>query len=175
MRLYSGSSEQFIEDNMQNQIAEKMKESFFSYFRYNASPAEIRSWRNSLRSMALIIQKAEIKNKGILLEYQLPMTSKRLDCMICGEDRDKNENAVIVELKQWESCEDADSDRVVRTFVGGGNREVLHPSVQVDQYKQYLKDVHTAFYNEKDHIKLSSCAYLHNYSYNENDILYEIR
>ena len=41
MRLYAGSSQQFITDTIQNQIAGKLKNSFFEYYRYNPSPAEV--------------------------------------------------------------------------------------------------------------------------------------
>lgn len=86
MRLFAGTSEQFIQDNFQNQIAEKLKGAFFDYFRCNPSPGEINSWRNSLRALSSVFQYAELKDQRILLEYQLPFTSKRLDCLICGKD-----------------------------------------------------------------------------------------
>jgi DUF2075 family protein len=48
----------------------------------------------------------------------------------------------------------------------------LHPSVQVGQYKRYLEDSHTAFYEEPNPIILNACAYLHNYSIYAEDILF---
>jgi hypothetical protein len=56
--------------------------------------------------------------------------------------------------------------------LGGGRRELLHPSVQVRQYKRYLKDTHTAFYEEPNPVILNACAYLHNYSLYSEDILF---
>lgn len=44
MRLYSGTSELFVQDAMRNQISEKLKASFFKAFRYSPSPAEVGSW-----------------------------------------------------------------------------------------------------------------------------------
>src|ERR1700722_15280603 len=146
MRLYSGTSQQFVEDNFQNQIAEKLKLSFFETFRYNPSPSEVGSWRNSLRAMSSVIEHSKLLDQGIILEYQLPQSSRRLDCILCGQDTDSADNAVIVELKQWEKCKDTTGEREVSTWVGGANRDVLHPSAQVGQYKHYLQDAHTAFY-----------------------------
>jgi len=103
MRLYAGTSNQFITDTIQNQIADKLKNAFFSYYRYNPSAGEISSWRNSLRAISLVFQSAELMDHGVLLEYQLPLSSRRLDCMITGRDGNYNDNAVIVELKQWEN------------------------------------------------------------------------
>jgi len=170
MRLYSGSSQQFIADTTQNQIADKLKNAFFGYYRHNPSPGEISSWRNSLRAISLLFQGAKLMDHGILLEYQLPLSSCRLDCMITGRDRKYNDNAVIIELKQWENCEEADGDNEVVTWLGGSKREILHPSVQVGQYSTYLQDTHTAFYEGKP-VLLNACTYLHNYSFHENDVL----
>jgi uncharacterized protein len=78
MRLFAGTSEQFLEDTIQNQIAEKLKLAFFNYFRYNPSPSELNSWRNSLRAVSLVFSHADLTDQGVILEYQLPMTSKRL-------------------------------------------------------------------------------------------------
>jgi hypothetical protein len=44
----------------------------------------------------MVFQNAKLTEQGILLEYQLPMTSKRLDCMICGKDANGKDNAIII-------------------------------------------------------------------------------
>ena len=167
MELYSGSINQFVEDTIQNQIAIKLRNAFFDYFGHNPPDSEIRSWRDSLRAVKDVFNVAGFTDHGIFLEYVLPLSSQRLDCMICGRDEAGKDNAVIIELKQWERCEIGVSDKVV-TWVGGGTREVLHPSVQVGQYKTYLEQNHTAFY-ETDRIVLNACAYLHNYIVEKND------
>ena len=172
MRLYAGTSEQFIHDTIQNQIAEKLKIAFFDYYRYNPSPAEVNSWRNSLRSMSQVFQYANLLDHGVILEYQLPLTSKRLDCLICGKDENKEDNAVIVELKQWDKCDEAAGENELSTWVGGAKRDVLHPSVQVGQYKMYLEDTHTAFNTDHDPIALNACTYLHNYNYYSDDVIF---
>jgi len=104
MRLYSGSSQQFIQDTIQNQIAEKLRIAFFDYFRFYPSPGEITAWRNSLRAIKDIFAMADLYDHGVMLEYQLPLSSKRLDCLICGKDKVQDENAVIIELKQWRNA-----------------------------------------------------------------------
>ncbi len=172
MRLYAGTSKQFVEDNVQNQIAGKLNRAFFDHYRFYPSEAEKRSWQNSLKSMALVIQGSNLLDHGIILEYQLPLSSKRLDCMICGRDPDRHDSAVIVELKQWEKCEESDGEYVL-TWVAGGKRDVLHPSVQVGQYHQYLLDTHTAFHEGDDPVLLNACSYLHNYSLMSRDPLVE--
>ncbi len=172
MRLYSGSSTQFIDDNVRNQIAEKLRAAYFDHFRYYPAQAEVGAWRNSLRAFSQVLDHCELKDHGIMVEYQLPLTSKRLDCLVCGRDANGLDQAVIVELKQWEKCTTSNTDDTVLTWVGGAHREVLHPSVQVGQYAMYLQDFHSAFY--EDHpVGLGACSYLHNYTPVPDDFLYD--
>jgi len=171
MRLYIGSTRQFTMDAAHNQVADKLKSAFFNYYRYAPSPGEMRSWRQSLGSISQVFQLNNFLDHGIILEYQIPLTSKRLDCLITGKDELRNDNAVIIELKQWEKCGTADGENEVVTYVGGAEREVLHPSAQVGRYATYLEDVHTAFYEPPQPIKLSACSYLHNYRFVSDEIL----
>jgi hypothetical protein len=165
MRLYSGTSTQFIEDTIQNQIAEKLRLAFVEYYPYRPSPGLISSWRNSLRALCQVFQHANLIDHGVILEYQLPLSSLRLDCLISGRDKAHRDSAVIIELKQWEKCEEALGDNEVVTWVSGANREMLHPSIQAGRYKMYLQDVQTAFGDEENPINLHACAYMHNYNY----------
>lgn len=175
MRLYAGTSEQFITDTTQNQIAQKLENAFLTYFRYKPSPSEKNLWMNSLRSLALLFQSAHLLDHGVILEYQLPQSSRRLDCMICGKDGEKKDNSVIIELKQWSKCEEANGKNEVLTWVAGCKRELLHPSVQVGQYKMYLEDTHTAFYDGMSPVILNACTYLHNYSYDPSDVIFSLK
>ena len=127
MRLYAGTSQNFIRDTVRNQIAEKLRESFFQHYRFNPSPAEITSWRNSLRAVSGVFEHAGLDDHGVILEYQLPLTSRRLDCLVCGKDDNRHDNAVIIELKQWEKSSIAGGDNLVSAWVGGAQRDILHP------------------------------------------------
>ena len=171
MRLYAGMSQNFIHDTVHNQIAGKLSEAFIQNFRYKPSPSEVNSWRNSLRAVSDVFQLAHLDDHGVILEFQLPLTSRRLDCLICGKDGHARDSAVIIELKQWDRCGRAAGDNLVSTWVGGSERDILHPSAQVGQYHQYLADNHTAFHEGSAPVRLKSCAYLHNYFSEEDDPL----
>jgi len=171
LRLYAGMSGAFIEDTVRNQIARKLSDAFFQYYGYPAAKSEVASWGNSLRAMAQVVQYAKLNDHGVVVEYELPSSSRRLDFMICGRDASRHDEAVIVELKQWSECEAAEADGLVTTWVGGKLRERPHPSVQVGQYQQYLADTHSAFYEGDDLIRLGACSYLHNYEIRPNDVL----
>lgn len=163
MRLYSGHSKNFIDLTFNDQIAGYLETEFFNQMGYKPSQSEVMSWTNSLYRIAHLFDQAKFHDHGILLEYQIPNYSNRIDCIICGKDKSSNEQAVIIELKQWSDAKLAkyESEKVV-TWVGGGNRETLHPSVQADSYRRYLEGHLTAFY-EDNPISLSACSYLHNY------------
>lgn len=168
MLLYKGTSAEFIEESSRNLIASRLETRFFDVFRFRPSEAEVRSWENSLKQLARVFSGMNLKDHGILLEYQLPLTSKRLDCLISGKDEGNRDQAVIIELKQWEHCRESDGAGEVVTWLQGQERDILHPSVQVGQYALYLDDVNTAFY-ENSPVQLSACAYLHNYSLEPDD------
>lgn len=161
----------FIEDTVRNQIARKLSDAFFQYYGYPPAKSEVAAWGNSLRAMAQVVQYAMLNDHGVIVEYELPSSSRRLDFMICGRGASECDEAVIVELKQWSQCEAAEGDGLVSTWVGSRNREVPHPSVQVGQYQQYLADTHSAFYEGDHPIRLGACSYLHNYEIRPDDVL----
>jgi uncharacterized protein len=171
MRLYSGTTKSLVEDTTYNRIATKLKDAFFAEFRYQPSVSEVNSWNHSLRAVSQVFQAASLTNHGVLLELQLPLTSKRLDCLVTGYDHKQASNAVIIELKQWDGCQTASGKNEVATYVGGAVRDVLHPAVQVGQYMTYMADCHTAFQGN-DAIQIHACAYLHNYNTIQNDPLF---
>jgi DUF2075 family protein len=110
--------------------------------------------------MANVIQYNNLLSHGIILEYQLPLSAKRLDVMLTGYDCQGHSQAVVIELKQWDAATESSIDGCVTTYLGSRERDVLHPSVQVGQYEQYLSDCHTVF--SSNEVGLSSCAFLHN-------------
>ncbi len=173
MQLYAGTARQFIEDTIRHRIDKKLQHAFYGHFRYKPSPSEVRSWKNSLIQMSGVLQYADLTDNGILLEYQLPLTSKRLDCMITGTDDYRDPNAVIVELKQWDDAEPSDVEDCVLTFLGGRLRQVLHPSWQVGNYLQFLEDYHVVF--SSGQVGLSACGYLHNLQFDTTNELFHPR
>jgi len=123
--------------------------------------------------MCSVMREAPLDDHGILLEYQLPLSSRRLDCMITGKDRTRRANAVVVELKQWESVFPSAVDDCVTAFVEDCSAMCCHPSRQVGQYQEYLEDCHSAF--APGGVRLASCAYLHNLRYASDGELYNSR
>jgi DUF2075 family protein len=163
VHLYSGVTTEFVADATRNRIAEKLKSAFFNYFRFEPSPSEVTSWQNSLRAMSNVVEVGSFDDHGIVVELQLPLSSKRLDCMLTGRDAGDRAQAVVVELKQWTAAEPSTIDDCITVFMGGRKRDLLHPSAQVGGYQRYLLDVHTTF--SEGAVGLSSCAFAHNATY----------
>lgn len=163
MLIYSGFKEEFLFQVNDDSIAYEIEKNIKDKMNRTTTQAEFKSWENSLLYMYKVLSDPEIPlNAGIAIEYNIPQTSKRIDFLISGLDRNKNSHVVIVELKQWETLKAVDSkDALVETYVGGAVRQVVHPSYQAWSYAQLIRD-----YNEEvqqHNILLQPCAYLHNY------------
>ncbi len=66
------------------------------------SESERKSWRRSLPVLVRDLIEAGLGNVEMLIEYQLPLTSRRADVVLAGVDRRTGGDAyVVVELKQW--------------------------------------------------------------------------
>jgi uncharacterized protein len=173
MYLYSGTTIDFVADATRNRIADKLAAAFSDYFRYAPSQGEVHYWQNSLRAMSQVVELADLTDHGIVVELQLPLSSRRLDCMLTGHDAKDTRQAVIVELKQWDKIGRSEIDDCVTTFVGSRIRDVLHPSRQVGNYQRYLQDVHTTF--SEGSVGLQACGYLHNMSAPASQELFDQR
>jgi DUF2075 family protein len=170
MKLYAGTTEQFLVDAGMHRIAEKLRVEYVAQIGHKPGGAEYASWQNSLTALALLVNQAELHDHGVILEYQLGNTSKRLDALLTGHNESSAENAVIVELKQWGETAASNADGCVETFVGKRLRPVPHPSVQVGQYEQWLLDNHTVFY--EDGVSLAGVSWLHNLQFDPGEELF---
>lgn len=161
MIVYSGTRADFTRDVFGNLIEQKILAQLKQRARHSVSAAEIQSWQNSMQYMNNALIGAGIPDDaGVAIEYKIPLTSKRVDFILSGLDQARNETAVIVELKQWTTVEATPKDAIVETFVGGGKRELLHPSYQAWTYASLIRDFNETVQQER--IKLQPCAYLHN-------------
>lgn len=127
----------------------------------SVSAAERRSWHRSLPVLAQDLVQAGLSQVEMLIEYQLPLTSKRADAVLAGQDRRTGGDAyVVVELKQWSHAElfEDDPELVLVEHMGGGPK--LHPVLQAKGYCDYLSD-YVSVLRERPHA-VHGVAYLHN-------------
>jgi len=163
MIVYQSLKQQFLDDVISNDIEVKIQSAYIRHLGRNPSPNEVRSWANSMQRMKNVLEDSSIaSDAGISIEFQIPLTSKRIDFIISGLDENSKEKVIIIELKQWETAQLTDLPDLVRTRFQHGVTETVHPSYQAWSYASALIDYNQTIQDEK--IEIIPCAYLHNYA-----------
>ncbi len=163
MIVYHASKKRFIEDVFNGVIADEINKAFITHLGRHTSPNEVQSWKHSMMHMYKVMCTHEIPDdSGISIEYQIPLTSKRIDFIISGLNADHKGNIVIIELKQWEYAKLSNKPGIVKTRFQHGEKETPHPSYQAWSYSYILENFNETI--REQHIKLIPCAFLHNYS-----------
>jgi len=161
--IYQNQKSGFLHDVHHRDIEEVILEAFRAKTGGKVSREEIRSWANSLAYMGKVLVDDDIPDDcGVAIEYNIPQTAKRVDFLLTGKTAEQKDCVVIVELKQWESAQKTEKDGIVVTRFAKGSAEVSHPSYQAWSYAALLEGYNEAVYDGG--IRLSPCAYLHNYS-----------
>lgn len=168
MIIYEANKEQFVKDVESNTIVKKISDNYLMALG-KSGDSQIRLWQNSMQFMGNVVRTADIPdNAQIAIEYKIPMTSKRVDFIVTGQDEENTDTAVIIELKQWSSAKQVpDKKDVVTTYVGGRIQEEVHPSYQAWSYASTIKDYNAEVQDKP--VKLYPCAYMHNYPRKEDD------
>ena len=162
MIVYEADKKQFLFDNDHRDIEEVVLERFLRATGHPVGRAELLSWRHSLASFARVLRDEDLpQDMGVAVELHIPQSSKRIDVTLTGFDHEGAKQAVIIELKQWEHAAATPKDAIVLTYLGHGEREVVHPSYQAWSYATLLRDFNEAVHSRD--IAISPCAYLHNY------------
>lgn len=171
MIVYEATKKEFCQAVFDQTIVDEIYAMFQEKLGRRTSETEIRSWENSMEFMDKILDDSEIPDdSSVAIEFTIPLTSRRIDFMIAGEDAQYEDSIIIIELKQWEKAQKVDGkDAIVKTYLGGGIRETTHPSYQAWSYACLLKDFNETV--EDENLPLYPCAYLHNYHFTDNDPL----
>jgi DUF2075 family protein len=161
--VYVADKNQFLHDCDFDDIEEIIQSKFSEVTGRRVAQAEVKSWKSSLSYMAKVLRDEEIANGiGVAVELHIPQSSKRIDISLSGYDSEGKKNIIIVELKQWEKASISSKDGIVITYLGNGQREVVHPSYQAWSYAALLEGFNEAVYSSG--IQIRPCAYLHNYA-----------
>ncbi|WP_405583342.1 DNA/RNA helicase domain-containing protein [Streptomyces sp. NBC_01190] len=141
-------------------LLERLIERFLDTHGYRPGPAEARSWERSLPILAAALNDAGLSDVEVMLEYALPLNSKRADAILAGIHPVTGEPSyVVVELKQWSKADPHDDDPEL-CLVDAYTQPVLNPIEQVRRYCEYLVNFNGAL---AEHPKrVSGVAYLHN-------------
>jgi DUF2075 family protein len=160
--VYSSTKAKFQEDVMTNDIGNIIYDAYKYATDRKTGQSEINSWINSLQYMDRVLTDDDIpSDAGVAIEYHIPQSSKRIDFILTGKDKQDRESAILIELKQWQHATLTTKDAIVSTRFQYGETETPHPSYQAWSYKCLLEDFNQTVQEEK--IQLYPCAYLHNY------------
>ncbi len=138
----------------------RLTEQFARVHGHRPSSSEVRSWERSIPVLASALNEAGLGQVEMLLEYGLPLNSKRADAVLAGvHPKTGLPSYVVVELKQWSSAEPDDDDPSL-CRIDAYARAVLNPVDQVRGYCKYLISFNGALAEHPE--RISGAAYLHN-------------
>lgn len=163
MRVYQNTKAKFLDDILTNDIENIILKEFRKKLLRSTNESEIGSWKDSLQQMYNIMVDQSIPDDcNVAVEFQIPLSSKRIDFTIAGKNETGEEQVILVELKRWSAAELTDKDGIVKTRFKHGPAETSHPSYQAWSYSALLNGFNQTVYDEN--ISLIPCAYLHNYT-----------
>ena len=178
--LWHGSLSEFVHSAQSGSLSGDMAGQYLNLHRYQATMPEVRSWENSLAALAgavrplgrldagvaisatgtvdaaMAVSEGANSPAGVVVEYHLPYSGKRIDVMVTGHDASKQPAAVVIELKQWSRVE-LEDEHATNVLMQG--KEHPHPCQQASDYADYLADYHSAF-TEGD-LVATPAAYCH--------------
>ncbi|MFE6893303.1 DNA/RNA helicase domain-containing protein [Streptomyces sp. NPDC057694] len=138
----------------------RLTEQFVHVHGHRPGGSEVRSWERSIPALVNALNDAGLGQVEVLLEYGLPLNSKRADAVLAGVHPKTGEPSyVVVELKQWSSAEPDDEDPSL-CRVDAYAHAVLNPVDQVRGYCEYLISFNGALADHPD--RVSGAAFLHN-------------
>jgi len=159
--LFRASAESLRSEAQAGRLAQHLSEQYAFALGRRAAESEVRSWERSLPVLADDLHDAGLSQVEVLAEFQLPLSSKRVDALLAGvHPKTGAPSYVLVELKQWsqaEAHEDADDLCYIEAY---GRHPVLHPAEQVRRYCSFLADFTGAWAEAVDPV--AGAAYLHN-------------
>ncbi len=166
MLAYNKSYDEFCLDINHGVIDTQIQDALNRKF----SESEKRAFRNSLAAVKNALSNTVIPEKAqVGLELTVPLTNKRIDFIIAGEDENSQKNIVIVELKQWEKVQHTDMSDIVLL----GTEERVHPSWQAFSYGTTISNFNE--YVENNPVNIYTCTFLHDYRTEyTNEIKHEV-
>ncbi|PJE95783.1 ATP-binding protein [Streptomyces carminius] len=137
-----------------------LTEQFTRAHGHRPGPSEALSWERSIPALAAALNDAGLGGVEVLLEYALPLNSKRADAVLAGVHPATGEPSyVVVELKQWGQAT-PDEDDPHLCHLDAYAHPVLNPAEQVRRYCEYLVNFNGAVAEHPE--RVSGVAYLHN-------------
>ena len=137
-----------------------LTEQFVHLHGYRPGASEMRSWERSIPLLIAALDDAGLGDVEVMLEYALPLNSKRADVVLAGLHPVTQEPSyVVVELKQWSQAVPHEDDPTM-CQVDAYAHPVLNPIEQVRRYRDYLVNFNGALAEHGE--RIHGVAFLHN-------------
>src|SRR5574344_1700889 len=121
--IYHNDVAHFTQAVLYGEIADQLEELFKSHHISHNNPHEHAAWQNSLSVVKDVLTIGKVPDDiNVSIEYQIPLTAKRIDFLLSGFDEKGHDNVVIIELKQWSDCQQTAKNDLVVAYVAGDNR-----------------------------------------------------
>ena len=160
MFLLRGSVAALMRQVTAGGLVPHLADQFWFVFGARPSRSEVRSWERSIPALLNQLTDAGLHEVEVLIEYQLPYSSKRADVVLVGQHPRGGPSCVVVENKQWSRVELVDAEYRLVGLAGVGQQEHLHPQEQVRGYVEYLQWFNR--YLGEHPGSLAGCVFLHN-------------
>ena len=158
MIIYQETKAGFIKDVDDNVIGQRLRDAFQA--RTGSVPKDKSVWADEYSRFSLALRNAKVEEEiQVAIEYHISAAGRfRIDVLLAGNDGHAD-NAMIVELKAWDTARLSDvKDMVIAPYGGGKVKE--HPCVQARKYRglilRFNEDI------KEKNIHLHSAAYLFN-------------
>lgn len=158
--LFRESAASVAARTLEGSLALLLIENFRHKHSHQPGASEVRSWKRSLPALANALVEAGLGDVEVMVEYGLPLTSKRADAILAGVHPTTGEPSyVVVELKQWSEAHPEEEDPLL-CRIDAYAHPVLNPIEQVRGYCEYLLSFNGAV--ERTPEAVAGVAYLHN-------------
>ncbi|MFI6692085.1 DNA/RNA helicase domain-containing protein [Streptomyces sp. NPDC050433] len=158
--LFRDSAVSVAARNLEGSLSLRLIENFVHAHRRRPGTSEVRSWERSIPALTGALLDAGLGEVEMLIEYALPLTSKRADVVLAGVHPTTGEPSyVVVELKQWGAAF-AEEGAPLLCRIEAYPRAVLNPIEQVRGYCSYLTSFNGAL--ERIPESVAGVAFLHN-------------
>ncbi|MFD9053121.1 DNA/RNA helicase domain-containing protein [Streptomyces zaomyceticus] len=158
--LFRESATSVAARTLEGSLALLLIENFRHKHSHQPGSSEVRSWERSLPALTHALVEAGLGDVEVMVEYGLPLTSKRADAILAGVHPSTGEPSyVVVELKQWSEAYPEDEDPLL-CRIDAYAHPVLNPIEQVRGYCEYLLSFNGAV--ERTPESVAGVAYLHN-------------
>jgi DUF2075 family protein len=131
--IYQDTKAGFVDDIANNYFAARLEDAFIK--KTGSLPADSRGWANDYARFSTVLGQSKVADDvQIAIEYHCsPVGRYRIDVMLAGNDG-KRDNALIIELKAWDTAAVTDVENMVFCPIGGGTVK-QHPNLQARNYK----------------------------------------